>query len=174
MAFSCGNLLSDIDIICSKTAGGIKKVILYNQANVDIVTDPYDESIILSVDATNPYFIEFNNKDGATNFSESKSITNGLPVVSSTITVQVPSVNAHLNKIDMMGVRHDIVAVLLHNNGTVTITGVMDGMDLTYEADSGSGLSEKSYINIILSCESAIGSVVVNDISAFVDKTIFN
>lgn len=173
MAFSCGTLLTDIDIICSKTAGGIKRVILYKQDDVQIYTDPFDESIILSVDAINPVTIEFNNKDAATNFNESKSKTNGVPLVATTITVQVPNINAYLNKIDMLGVRNDIVAVLWHNNDTVTITGVMDGMDLTYEADSGSGLSEKSYINIILSCESAIGSVVVNDTSYFVDKSIF-
>ena len=60
MAFSCGILLTDIDIVCQKVAGGIKKVILYGQNDVSIITDPYDESIILSVDAVNPYFVEFN------------------------------------------------------------------------------------------------------------------
>ena len=50
----------------------------------------------------------------------------------------------------------------------------MDGMDMTYDADSGTGISEKSYINLILTCESGIGSVVLNDTSYFVDKTIFD
>lgn len=173
MAFSCGILLTDIDIVCQKVAGGIKKVILYAQEDVSIITDPYDESIILSVDAVNPYFIEFNNKDGTTNFNESKSITNGLPVVTTNITVQVPNINSVLNKIDMLGVRNDLVAVLWHNNDTVTISGVMDGLVMSYEADSGSGLSEKSYINLTLSVESGIGSIAVNDTSVFVDKSIF-
>jgi hypothetical protein len=174
MAFSCGVLLTDIDILCQKTSGGIKKVILYAQEDMSIITDPFDESIILSVEADNPYFIEFNNKDGVTSFNESKTITNGVPIVTSTITVQVPNVNSALNKIDMLGVRQDIVAVLLHNNNTITITGIMDGCQMTYEADSGSGVSEKSYINLIINCESAIGSIAVDDDSVFVDKTIFN
>ncbi len=173
MAFSCGILLTDIDIICQKVAGGIKKVVLYAQEDVSIVTDPFDESIILSVDAINPYFIEFNNRDGATGFSESKSITNGLPVVSTTITVQIPNINSALNKVDMLGTRNDLVVVLWHNNDTVTISGVMDGLVMSYDADSGTGLSEKSYINLTLSVESGIGSVAVNDTSVFVDKSIF-
>jgi hypothetical protein len=173
MAFSCGVLLTDIDIVCQKTAGGIKKVILYKQEDVEIFTDPFDESIVLSVDAVNPTVIEFNNKDGVTNFNESKTKTNGVPLVNTAITVQVPNINAYLNKIDMLGVRNDIVAVVWHNNDTVTITGVMDGMEMVYDADSGSGISEKSYINITLNCESAIGSVVVDDTSYFVDKSIF-
>lgn len=173
MAFSCGILLTDIDIICQKVAGGIKKVVLYAQEDVSIVTDPFDESIILSVDAVNPYFIEFNNRDGTTGFSESKSITNGLPVVSTTITVQIPNINAVLNKVDMLGTRNDLVVVLWHNNDTVTISGVMDGLVMSYDADSGTGLSEKSYINLTLSVESGIGSIAVNDNSVFVDKSIF-
>lgn len=173
MAFSCGILLTDIDIICQKVAGGIKKVVLYTQEDVSIVTDPFDESIILSVDAVNPYFIEFNNRDGTTSFSESKSITNGLPVVSTTITVQIPNINSVLNKVDMLGTRNDLVVVLWHNNDTVTISGVMDGLVMSYDADSGTGLSEKSYINLTLSVESGIGSVAVNDNSVFIDKSIF-
>jgi hypothetical protein len=174
MAFSCGIVLSDIDIQCDKTLGGLKKVVLCRQGDVSIITDPYDESIVLSVDTLNPSFISFNTKDGVTSFSESKTNTNGLGLISTTITVQVTSLNSSLNKIDMMGVINDIVAVCLHNNDTVTITGVMDGMVMTYEADSGSAISDKSYINITLSCESAIGSVVVDDTSVFTDKTIFN
>jgi len=89
-------------------------------------------------------------------------------------SVQIPNINAALNKIDMLGTRNDLVAVCWHNNDTVTVTGVMDGMDMTYDADSGTGISEKSYINLILTCESGIGSVVLNDTSYFVDKTIFD
>lgn len=174
MAVSCGILLTDIDIICQKSGGGLKKIILATQDNVSIITDPYDESIILSIDITNPVFISFNRQDGVTSFSESKTETNGLGLVSTTITVQLPNINSYLNKIDMLGVRNDIVCVAHHNNNTVTVTGVMDGMSMTYEADSGAGLSEKSYINVILSCESGIGSVVVDDTTVFVDKTIFN
>jgi hypothetical protein len=173
MAFSCGIVLTDIDIICNKNSGGLKRVILYKQSDVQIITDPFDESIVLSIEAENPSVIHFNNKDGVTSFNESKSKTNNLGVISTTITVQLPNVNESLNKIDMLGVREDIVAVCWHNNDTVTVTGVMDGMDMTYEADSGAGVGDKSYINVILTCESGIGSVVVNDTSYFVDKTIF-
>ena len=173
MAFSCGILLSDIDIVCTKTAGGIKKVILYAQDDVNITTDPYDESIILGIDAVNPTFIEFNNKDGVTSFNESKSINNGLPVVTTTITVQIPNINAVLNKVDMLGTRNDLVVVCWHNNDTVSVSGVMDGLVMSYEADSGTGISDKSYINLTLSVESGIGSVVVDDNSYFVDKSIF-
>lgn len=173
MAFSCGIVLTDIDIICNKNSGGLKRVILYKQSDVQIITDPFDESIVLSVEAVNPSVIQFNNRDGVTSFNESKTKTNNLSTITTTITVQLPNVNESLNKIDMLGVREDIVAVCWHNNDTVTVTGVMDGMDMTYEADSGTGVSEKSYINVILTCESGIGSVVLNDTSYFVDKTIF-
>jgi hypothetical protein len=174
MAFSCGIVLTDIDIVCSKTSGGLKKIILYKQSDVQIITDPFDESIILSVEAENPSVIDFNNRDGATSFSESKTKSGGLGVISTTITVQLPNINEALNKIDMLGTRNDIIAVCWHNNDTVTLSGVMDGMEMTYEADSGTGISDKSYINVILSCESGIGSIVLNDTSYFVDKTIFN
>lgn len=173
MAFSCGIVLTDIDIICNKNSGGLKRVVLYKQSDVQIITDPFDESIVLSVEAVNPSVIRFNNKDGVTSFSESKSKTNNLGTISTTITVQLPNVNEALNKIDMLGVREDIVAVCWHNNDTVTVTGVMDGMDMTYEAESGTGVNDKSYINVILTCDSGIGSVVLNDTSYFVDKTIF-
>ena len=73
----------------------------------------------------------------------------------------------------MLGVRNDLVAVLWHNNDTVTISGVMDGLVMSYDADSGTGLSEKSFINLTLSVESGIGSIAVNDTSVFVDKSIF-
>lgn len=174
MAFSCGIVLTDIDIICNKNSGGLKRVILYKQSDVQIITDPFDESIVLSVEAVNPSVIQFNNRDGVTSFNESKTKTNNLSTITTTITVQLPNVNESLNKIDMLGVREDIVAVCWHNNDTVTVTGVMDGMDMTYEADSGTGVSEKSYINVILTCESGIGSVVLNNTSYFVDKTIFD
>jgi len=173
MAFSCGIVLTDIDIICNKNSGGLKRIILYKQSDVQIITDPFDESIILSVEAVNPSVIQFNNKDGVTSFSETKSKTNNLGIISTTVTVQLPNINEALNKVDMLGTREDIVAVCWHNNNTVTVTGVMDGMDMTYEADSGTISSDKSYINLILSCESGIGSVVLNDTSYFVDKTIF-
>lgn len=173
MAFSCGIVLTDIDTICNKNSGGLKRVILYKQNDVQIITDPFDESIILSIEAVNPNVIQFNRKDGVTSFNESKSKVGNLGIITTTITVQLPNINEALNKIDMLGVRDDIVAVCWHNNDTVTVTGVMDGMDMIYETSSGAGVSEKSYINVILNCESAIGSVVVNDTSYFVDKTIF-
>lgn len=174
MAISCGILLTDIDIMCQKMGGGLKKIILCTQDDVTIITDPYDESIILSIDVENPFYISFNRQDGTTSFNESKSESNGLGVISTTITVQIPNINSYLNKIDMLGVRNDIVCIAHHNNDTVTVTGVMDGMTITYEADSGTSISDKSYMNLILSCESGVGSVVVDDTTVFTDKTIFN
>lgn len=174
MAFSCNTILTDIDINCQKVVGGLKKVLVCRQQDIDISVDPVDDCTVLSVYVENQINIEFLKKDGVTTFSESKTDTNGLPVFSTTITVQLPNISSSLNKIDQFAVGGDLVAIVLHNNGTVTITGVVDGMWVTYEADSGSTIGDKSYINLVLNGESGVCSSVVDDISVFYDPTIFN
>jgi len=174
MAFNCSILLSDIDINCNKrVTGGIKKAILMLQSDITITFDPLDETVVSSVDTLNTVVFEHNVKDGTTTFTENKSTSNGLGVVSTDITIQSPAVDNKVNKIDYMSRREDIVAVLLHNNDSVTISGWMDGLTMNYEANSGTGVSDKSYVNITLNTESGIASLVLDDKTPFTDQTIF-
>lgn len=175
MAFSCSILLSDIDINCNtRVTGGIKKAIIALQENVIIALNPFDETIVDSVDVLDYVVFEHNKKDGTTSFSESKNTSNGLGVITTDITIQSPAVGNKINKIDYMSRREDIVAILLHNNDSVTISGWIDGLTMNYEANSGTGVSEKSYVNITLNTESGIASLVMDDKSAFADQTIFD
>lgn len=175
MAFNCSILLSDIDINCNKrVTGGIEKVILLLQKDITITFDPIDETQVTQVDTNNTVVFEHSIKDGATNFTENKNISNGLGVVSTSITVQVPAVDNKINKLDYMSRREDIVAILVHNNESVTISGWMDGLTMNYEANSGTGISDKSVINITLNTESGIASLVLDDKTPFSDQTIFD
>jgi len=175
MAFNCSILLSDIDINCNKrVTGGIKKAILMLQSDITITFDPLDETIVSSVDTSNTVTFEHNVKDGTTTFTENKSTSNGLGVVSTNITIQGPAVDNKVNKIDYMSRREDIVVVLLHNNDSVTISGWMDGLTMDYEANSGTGVSDKSFVNITLNTESGIASLVLDDKTPFTDQTIFD
>ena len=174
MAFSCSILLSDIDINCNKrVTGGIKKAILMLQSDITITFDPLDETVVSSVATANTVVFEHNVKDGTTTFTENKNTSNGLGIVSTNITIQSPAVDNKVNKIDYMSRREDIVAVLLHNNDSVTISGWMDGLTMNYEANSGTGVSDKSYVNITLNTESGIASLVLDDKTPFTDQTIF-
>ena len=175
MAFNCSILLSDIDINCNKrVTGGIKKAILMLQSDITITFDPLDETIVSSVATANTVAFEHNVKDGTTTFTENKSTSNGLGVVSTDITIQAPVVDNKVNKIDYMSRREDIVVVLLHNNDSVTISGWMDGLTMNYEANSGTGVSDKSFVNITLNTESGIASLVLDDKTPFTDQTIFD
>jgi hypothetical protein len=175
MPFNCSILLSDIDINCNKrVTGGIKKAILLLQKDITITFDPTDETVVTSVSTQNEVVFSHNVKDGTTNFTENKNTTNGLGVVSTNITIQSPVVDNKVNKIDYMSRREDLVAVLLHNNDTVTISGWMDGLTMSYEANSGTGVSEKSHVNITLNTESGIASLVLDDKTPFTDQTIFD
>ena len=175
MAFNCSILLSDIDINCNKrVTGGIEKVILLLQKDLTITFDPLDETVVTQVDTNNTVVFEHNIKDGVTSFDENKNISNGLGVVTTSIVVQIPSVDNKVNQIDYMSRREDIVAVLVHNNDSVTISGWMDGLTMNYEANSGTGISEKSFINITLNTESGIASLVLDDKTPFTDQSIFN
>ena len=175
MAFNCSILLSDIDINCNKrVTGGIKKAILLFQSDLTITFDPLDETQVTQVDTLNTVTFEHNPKDGTTTFTENKSTSNGLGVVSTNITIQAPAVDNKVNQIDLMSRREDLCCILLHNNDTVTISGWMDGLTMNYEANSGTGTSEKSYVNITLTTESGIASLVLDDKTPFSDQTIFD
>eukprot|EP00919_Chromeraceae_sp_WS-2016_P065115 GHVR01154133.1.p1 GENE.GHVR01154133.1~~GHVR01154133.1.p1 ORF type:complete len:176 (+),score=10.27 GHVR01154133.1:142-669(+) len=174
MAFNCSILLSDIDINCNKrVTGGIKKAILLLQKDLTITFDPIDETQVTQVDTVNTVNFAHNPKDGTTTFTENKNTSNGLGVVTTDITIQTPAVDNKVNQIDLMSRREDICCVLLHNNDTVTISGWMDGLTMNYEANSGTGVSDKSHVNITLNTESGIASLVLDDKSAFSDQTIF-
>lgn len=175
MAFNCSILLSDIDINCNKrVTGGIKKAILMLQSDLVVTFDPTDDTVVSTVDTANEVVFEHNPKDGTTTFTENKNTSNGLGVVSTNITIQAPAVDNKVNKIDFMSRREDIVCVLLHNNDTVTISGWLDGLTMNYEANSGTGVSEKSFVNITLNTESGIASLVLDDKTPFTNQTIFD
>jgi hypothetical protein len=175
MAFNCSILLSDIDINCNKrVTGGIKKAILLLQKDITITFDPTDETVVTAVDTQNEVVFEHNKKDGTTTFTENKSTSNGLGVVTTDITIQAPAVDNKVNQIDYMSRREDIVAILLHNNDTVTISGWMDGLTMNYEANSGASVGDKSYVNVTLNTESGIASLVLDDKTPFTDQTIFD
>ena len=177
MAFNCSIILSDIDINCNKrTTGGIKKAILALQSDITITFDPSDETQVTNVDllAADTAVFEHNTKDGTTSFSENKNTTNGLGLVATNIVIQSPIVDNKVNKIDYMSRREDIVCVLLHNNDSVSISGWMDGLTMNYEASSGTGVSDKSFVNINLTTESGIASLLLDSKSVFSDQTIFD
>jgi hypothetical protein len=175
MAFNCSILLSDIDINCNKrVTGGIKKAILLLQKDITITFDPTDETQVTAVDTQNEVVFEHNTKDGTTTFTENKNTSNGLGVVTTDITIQAPVVDNKVNQIDLMSRREDIVVVLLHNNDSVTISGWMDGLTMNYEANSGTGVSDKSFVNITLNTESGIASLVLDTKAPFSDQTIFD
>jgi len=175
MAFNCSILLSDIDINCSKrVTGGIEKVILLLQKDLTITFDPTDVTLVTNVGTANTVSFEHNIKDGVSSFDENKNISNGLGVVTTNIIVQVPAVDNKINQIDYMSRREDIVAIIVHNNDTVSISGWMDGLTMNYEANSGTSVSDKSYINITLNTVSGIASLVLDDKTPFTDQTIFD
>ena len=52
---------------------------------------------------------------------------------------------------------------MLHNNGTITVSGWMDGLTMDYSASSGSGVTDKSAVDVKLSSTSWISSMVLDD-----------
>lgn len=175
MSFNCSIVLRDLDINCNNVVtGGIKKVIVGLQRDLDISLDPNDETRVTSVALANHVNFDHNTKDSYTVFNESKSISNGLGVVNTQIEIQIPVLNNKLNIIDLMSRREDLVCIMKHNNGTVTISGWMDGLTMNYEATSGVSKAEKSVINLSLVSTSWISSLTVNDTSVFADPTILD
>ena len=163
MSFNCSIFLEDIDINCNKNVGGIKKVVLGLQKDLNIALDPLDETIITQAQLVDGVVFEHNNKDGATIFTESKTITNGLGVINTEITVRLPLLDVKMNKVDYMSRRNDIVCIMYHNNGTATISGWMDGLTMQYNATSGASKAELSYVDVTLSTDSWIASFAVNN-----------
>jgi hypothetical protein len=164
MAFNCSIFLEDIDINCNKsTAGGIKKVALGLQKDLSITLDPVDETLVTQLDLADHVVFEHNPKDSATVFNESKTTNNALGVISTEIIVRVPALDRRMNKIDYMSRRSDIVAVLFHNNGTVTLSGWMDGLTMNYAATSGASRGELSYVDVSLTTDSWIASLAIDD-----------
>jgi len=173
MSFNCSIVLRDLDINCNNVVtGGIEKVIVGLQRDLDITLDPNDETRVQVVDFANHVNFEHNTKDGFTVFNENKSITNGLGVVNTEIQIQIPVLNNKLNVIDLMSRREDLVCIMKHNNGSVTISGWMDGLTMNYEATSGTSKVDKSVVNLTLVSTSWISSLTVNDTSVFSDPTI--
>lgn len=170
MGFNCSVAFSDIDINCQlSNVGGIKEVVFLTQSNLSIVFDSVDETTITEVDLNNEWFrLEHNQKDGTTVFTEQKKTTGGLGIVDTAITVRVPRIDGKLNDLDYMSRREDIVAVMLHNNGTVTISGWMDGLTMDLNATSGSNSKDASYIDVKLSCTSWIASLAIPNTNVFV------
>lgn len=172
MGFNCSVAFSDIDINCQlSNVGGIKEVVFLSQNNLAITFDAVDETTITEVDLNNEWFrLEHNQKDGTTVFTEQKKTTGGLGIIDTAITVRVPRIDQKLNDLDYMSRREDIVAVMLHNNGTVTISGWMDGLTMDLNATSGSNSKDASYIDVKLSCTSWIASLALPNTSVFVNN----
>ena len=168
MAFNCSVAFSDIDINCQLAdVGGIKEVVFTTQSELDLVFNADDETTLDEVDVNSFYRLQHNPKDSQTVFTESKTTTGGLGIIDTDITVRVPRVDAKLNDLDYMSRREDIVAIMLHNNGTVTISGWMDGLTMNLQATSGTGIQDKSYIDVKLVTSSWIASLALNDLSVF-------
>ena len=163
MSFNCSIFLEDIDLNCNKNVGGIKKVVLGLQKDLSIALDPLDETIVTQAQLLDAVVFEHNNKDSATIFTESKSVSNGLGVINTEITVRLPLLDVKMNKVDYMSRRNDIVCIMYHNNGTATISGWMDGLTMQYSATSGASRRDLSYVDVTLSTDSWIASFAVNN-----------
>lgn len=164
MSFNCSIFLEDIDINCTaKNAGGINRVVLGLQRDLTIDLDPIDETLVNQLILQNSVVFSHNNKDGVTSFNESKNTSNGLGVITTEIAVRLPVIDRKMNKVDYMSRREDIVCLLYHNNGTVTISGWMDGLTMNYSASSGARRGELSYVDVTLTAISWIASLTMKD-----------
>lgn len=164
MSFNCSIFLEDIDINCNlKNVGGIKRVVVGLQRDLTINLNSQDETIVDDATLENSVSFEHNPKDTATVFTEAKNIQNGLGIVTTDIIVRLPRLDRKINKLDYMSRRNDIVVILYHNNGTATISGWMDGLNINYNATSGIGRGEASYVDVNFNCDSWISSLSVED-----------
>jgi hypothetical protein len=164
MSFNCSIFLEDIDLNCTRSsAGGINRVVLGLQKDMIIHLNPSDETIVDHAELTNSVSFEHNAKDGTTSFTEAKTTSNGLGVVTTEILIRLPRLDGKINKIDYMSRRQDIVAILYHNNGTATISGWMDGLTMDFSGTSGSARSQLSYVDVTLKTDSWIASLSVED-----------
>lgn len=164
MAFNCSVAFSDIDINCqAMDVGGIKAVVIGQQCNLTLTFDTSNETTITSLDLVDSVRFEHNKKDGSTTFSESKTTSGGLGIVNTDITIQLPRLDNKVNQLDYMSRRQDIVCLMLHNNGSITVSGWMDGLTMDYSATSGTGIQDKSFVDVKLSSTSWISSIVMDD-----------
>lgn len=167
MAFDCSIAFSDIDINCQlMDVGGIKAVVLGKQCDLTMAFDTVTGTTLTSLDLADYVRFQHNKKDGSTTFSESKTTSGGLGVVNTDITIQLPRLDNKVNQLDFMSRRQDIVCLMLHNNGSITVSGFMDGLTMDYSATSGTGLRDKSFVDVKLSATSWISSIVLDDDSA--------
>lgn len=167
MAFNCSVAFSDIDINCqAMDVGGIKAVVIGQQCNLTLNFDTNDDTTITSLDLVDSVRFEHNKKDGSTTFSESKTTNGGLGIVNTDITIQLPRLDNKVNQLDYMSRRQDIVCLMLHNNGSITVSGWMDGLTMDYSATSGTGIQDKSFVDVKLSSTSWISSIVMDDSTA--------
>lgn len=146
--------------------GGIKAVVLGKQCDLTMAFDTVTGTTLTSLDLADYVRFQHNKKDGSTTFSESKTTSGGLGVVNTDITIQLPRLDNKVNKLDFMSRRQDIVCLMLHNNGSITVSGFMDGLTMDYSATSGTGLRDKSFVDVKLSATSWISSIVLDDDSA--------
>lgn len=164
MSFNCSIFLEDIDINCNaKNAGGINKVVLGLQRDLQMQIDSVDETLVTDLVLPNSVVFAHNSKDGTTSFNESKSTSNGLGLITTDIVVRLPMLDRKMNKIDYMSRRSDIICLLYHNNGTVTVSGWMDGLTMNYAAASGTRRGEISYVDVTLTTESWIASLAIEN-----------
>lgn len=164
MAFNCSVAFSDIDINCqAMDVGGIKAVVIGQQCNLTMTFDTNDETTLVSLDLTDSVRFQHNNKDGSTTFSESKTTNGGLGIINTDIAIQLPRLDNKLNKLDYMSRRQDIVCLMLHNNGSITVSGYMDGLTMDYSATSGAGIRDKSFVDVRLTATSWISSMVLDN-----------
>lgn len=176
MAFSCEILLNNIDINCQKLSGGIKKVLLARRSDIVISFVSTYPLVVSSIDTSNTHPISFIINDGLTGFAESGGYSSGLNTYESSISVSVPNVDSNLNKIESASLIPNLCILCLHTNGTITITGY-SGSDLVvvdYDADSGTGLSDKSSVNINITSSLSRSSITLDDSSLFTNPNIFN
>lgn len=167
MGFNCSIFLEDIDINCQKSNnGGIAKAYLGLQQNLSITFDPIIETKITSINLEDAVVFEHNKRDQTTVFTESKSTSNGLGIVTTDITIRLPKIDNKINKIDYMSRRADIVCIMVHNNGSVTVSGWMDGLTMNFDSTSGTSINDLSYVNVTLTTQSYIASLVADDSTA--------
>jgi len=166
MAFNCSVLLSDINRDCSKrVTGGIKRVVLGLKSDLTLSLDSTEHNVILDSNLKEYVVFEHNPKDGTTFFSENKTIEQANSIVNTDILVRLPAVDSKVNKIEQMSYRGDIVCILYHNNGSATISGWKRGLDMNYNASSGTSISDISFVDVTLVGQSWSASLSTDDLS---------
>ena len=164
MAFNCSVFLSDLDANCSQSVtGGIKKVYLGLKENLNLNLDTSNEVVLISANLTDFVVFEHNPKDSTTYFLETKETQASLPIVNTEILVRLPAVDNRALKVEQMSYRDDIVCVLMHNNGTATISGWNRGLDMNYSLSSGASINDVSNIEVTLTGQSWNSSIATTD-----------